>query len=224
MNVSIESHRNFVGGEWRACAGGETFADENPSQRGSCLGMFQASSSADMAAAVDAAATAFPAWRRAGVKERQSLGFRFLEALRGAAGELAGIVARANGKTLKEARAEVDSALSEGLHHVAQITTFMGGTAPSGADGFMGWTRYEPLGVVGVISPWNFPVNVMCRKALPALLTGNTVVFKPAIFTRNTDIAHRYIDGIEAGMAHVNIHTGFKDPSLPFGGWKESGA
>jgi aldehyde dehydrogenase (NAD+) len=176
-------HKNLVGGAWQECRARETFADENPADRGSCIGRFQASGAEDMAKAVDAAVSAFAGWRRVGVKQRQATGLKFLDLLRGAAGELAVIVARENGKTIREARAEVESALAEGAHHVAQITTFMGNTTPAGSRGCMGWTQYEPLGVAGIISPWNFPVNVMCRKTLPALLTGNTVVFKPASYT-----------------------------------------
>jgi hypothetical protein len=66
--------------------------------------------------------------------------------------------------------------------------TFGGHVLPKGAGPYAGWLQYEPLGGVGIISPWNFPMNVMCRKALPAPLTGNTVVFKPATFTPWTGI------------------------------------
>jgi aldehyde dehydrogenase (NAD+) len=97
--------------------------------------------------------------------------------------ELARIVTLENGKTIRESYAEVDSALVEGSHHLHQISAFYSHTGPAASGGMTTWVQYEPVGVVGVISPWNFPMNVMCRKTLPALLTGNTVVFKPASFT-----------------------------------------
>ena len=177
------AHGNFIGGAWRECRARETFADENPADRGSCIGRFQASGAEDMTQAVAAAASAFAGWRRVGVRQRQATGAKFLDLLRGAAGDLALIVARENGKTLREARAEVDSALAEGTHHVAQITTFMGNTMPAGTRGCAGWTQYEPLGVAGIISPWNFPVNVMCRKALPALLTARAALSRRSAAT-----------------------------------------
>jgi len=174
---------SFVGGAWHAPAGSATFADENPAVRGSVLAHFHASTPADVVAAVDHAAAAFPAWRATRVAERQQLGQRFLDLLRQRQEGVARIVSLENGKTIREARAEVASALVEGTHHVHQIATFGGHALPTGVGPYTGWVRQEPLGVVGVISPWNFPMNVMCRKALPALLTGNTVVFKPATFT-----------------------------------------
>ncbi len=173
----------FIGGTWHAPAGTATFADENPSVRGSVLAYFHAATPADMVAAVDQAAAAFPAWRAMRVGERQQLGQRFLDLLRERQEDVARTVSLENGKTIREARAEVASALIEGAHHVHQIATFGGHVLPAGVGPYTGWVRQEPLGVVGIISPWNFPMNVMCRKALPALLTGNTVVFKPATFT-----------------------------------------
>ena len=174
---------SFVGGAWHAPEGGATFADENPAVRGSVLAHFHASTPAEVVAAIDHATAAFRGWRATRVGERQQLGQRFLDLLRQRQDEVARIVALENGKTIREARAEVASALVEGAHHVHQIATFGGHALPAGVGPYTGWMRREPLGVVGVISPWNFPMNVMCRKALPALLTGNTVVFKPATFT-----------------------------------------
>lgn len=181
--MTVPRFGSFVGGTWHAPAGGATFADENPAVRGLVLAHFHASTPADVVVAIDHAAAAFPGWRTTRVADRQQLGQRFLDLLRQRQEEVARIVSLENGKTIREARAEVASALVEGAHHVHQIGTFGGHVLPVGVGPYTGWVRYEPLGVVGVISPWNFPMNVMCRKALPALLTGNTVVFKPATFT-----------------------------------------
>ena len=178
-----ETFSNFVGGHWKASRTGQTFEDENPASKGSNLGVFQSSSAADVDEAIGEAERAFRTWRRTTVAERQQYVAEFLRLLKQSREELARIVTLENGKTLRESRAEVDSALIEGNYHLTQVSAFYGHTGPGASRDITTWVQYEPLGVVGVISPWNFPMNVMCRKTLPALLTGNTVVFKPASFT-----------------------------------------
>ena len=177
------THHNFIGGQWIASRGGATFADENPAQRGSSLGSFQSSTSDDVACAIDAAARAFHSWRRAAVADRQRHIAAFLHLLKESREEIARIVTLENGKTIRESRAEVDSALVEGGYHLQQTPGFFEAAGRRSTRDLTTWVRLEPVGVVGIISPWNFPMNVMSRKTLPALLTGNTVVFKPATFT-----------------------------------------
>jgi alpha-ketoglutaric semialdehyde dehydrogenase len=179
----IETFENFIGGAWKPSRGRLTFENENPAVRGSNLGLFQASAAEDVADAIDAAAETFRTWRRTALPERQQHIAEFLRLLKASREELARVVTLENGKTLRESKAEVDSALVEGSYHLNQVSAFYGHTGPGAPGGVTTWMQYEPIGVVGVISPWNFPMNVMCRKTLPALLTGNTVVFKPASFT-----------------------------------------
>ena len=174
---------NFIDGRWKSSRAGQTFENENPAFKGSSLGRFQSSSPDDIDEAVGAAETAFRAWRCTPVPERQQYVSEFLRLLKASREELARIVTLENGKTIRESRAEVDSALVEGTYHLNQTSAFYGHTGPGAFRDITAWVQYQPLGVVGVISPWNFPMNVMCRKTLPALLTGNTVVFKPASFT-----------------------------------------
>jgi len=174
---------NFIGGVWTPARGGVTFGDENPASRGSNLGHFQASTPEDIVSAIDAAARAFASWRGTPLAKRQLVVGEFLRLLERSREDLARIVTLENGKTIRESRAEVDSALVEGAYHLNQVAVFAGGAGPGGGRPISTWVQYQPVGVVGVISPWNFPMNVMCRKTLPALLTGNTVVFKPASFT-----------------------------------------
>jgi|SRR6185369_8136256 len=178
----MNAFENFIGGRWTASKSGALFGDENPALRGSSLGLFQSSTVEDVRAAVGAAAAAFPGWRRTPAAERRQRLAAFLDLLKASREELARIVTLENGKTIKESRAEVDSALVEGSHHVNQIEVFFARSGPA-AFSDRTWMQFEPVGVAGIISPWNFPMNVMCRKTLPALLTGNTVVFKPATFT-----------------------------------------
>jgi len=174
---------NFIAGRWTPAASGVTFGDENPAHRGSNLGAFQSSSVHDVRDAIDAAAEAFRVWRRTSVADRQRHIAAFLNLLKDSREELARIVTLENGKTIRESRAEVDSALVEGGYHLQQVAGFYDSTSQKRARDLTTWVKLEPVGVVGIISPWNFPMNVMCRKTLPALLTGNTVVFKPATFT-----------------------------------------
>lgn len=179
----MKTHLNFIGNRWIASQSGELFGDENPAHKGTMLGRFQSSTAEDIPAAVNAAAEGFQVWKQVPLKERKTAVQRFLELLSASRKELAGIVTGENGKTIREAQGEIDSALVEGNYHLHQVSALTGHTLPLGAGDITGWVQYEPLGVIGVISPWNYPVNVMCRKTLPALLTGNTVVFKPASFT-----------------------------------------
>jgi len=174
---------NFIRGQWTRSRHGATFGDENPAKRGSNLGAFQSSTVDDVREAIDAAADAFTSWRRTSVADRQRYVDGFLTLLKASREDLARIVTLENGKTIKESRAEVDSALVEGGYHLQQVAGLFSRASEKSKRDLTTWVRLEPLGVAGIISPWNFPMNVMCRKTLPALLTGNTVVFKPATFT-----------------------------------------
>jgi aldehyde dehydrogenase (NAD+) len=168
---------NFIDGRWKPSRAGQTFENENPASKSSNLGFFQSSSLDDIDEAIGAAEDAFRTWRRTTVAERQQHVSEFLRLLKTSREELARIVTLENGKTIRESRAEVDSALVEGTYHLNQVSAFYGHTGPGAPGDITTWVQYQPLGVVGVISPWNFPMNVMCRK------TRNTVVFKPASFT-----------------------------------------
>jgi aldehyde dehydrogenase (NAD+) len=179
----VETYQNYVGNEWKSSRSGATFENENPANRGSVLGCFQSSTAEDVSEAIGVAADAFTRWRRTPLTERQQVISEFLHLLKETRDELARIVTLENGKTIRESRGEVDSAVVEGSHHLNQVSAFYGHTGPGSFRDITTWVQYQPVGVVGVISPWNFPMNVMCRKTLPALLTGNTVVFKPASFT-----------------------------------------
>ncbi len=179
----VETFKNFIDGKWIASRSGATFEDENPAFRGTNLGLFQSSNAEDVLEAIAAANNAFHSWRRTPLPDRQQYVSGFLRLLKESREDLARIVTLENGKTIRESRAEVDSALVEGGYHLHQASAFYGHTGLCAPGEITTWVQYQPLGVAGVISPWNFPMNVMCRKTLPALLTGNTVVFKPASFT-----------------------------------------
>jgi aldehyde dehydrogenase (NAD+) len=180
---TVETFKNFINGKWTPSRTGATFENENPAFRGRIVGLFQSSTPEDVLDAITVADHAYRVWKRASVAERQGYIAEFLRLLKENREELARIVTLENGKTIRESRAEVDSALVEGTYHLNQVAGFSGHVGPGAFRDISTWVQYQPLGVVGVISPWNFPMNVMSRKTLPALLTGNTVVFKPATFT-----------------------------------------
>src|SRR6185369_1043101 len=166
----VETFQNFVNGKWKSSRNGATFENENPALRGSNIALFQSSTPEDVREAIDVADSAYQTWKRTSIPERQNYIAEFLRLLKESREELARIVTLENGKTIKESRAEVDSALVEGTYHLNQVSAFYGHTGPGAAfRDIQTWVQYEPLGVVGVISPWNFPMNVMSRKTLPAL-------------------------------------------------------
>jgi len=187
MSVSqkekVEILKNYVNGKWTPSRDGATFENENPAVRGSNIALLPSSTPEDVREAIDAADNAYRAWRKTPLAERQQYIAEFLRLVKESREELARIVTLENGKTIKESRAEVDSAMVEGGYHLNQVASFYGHSGPGAFRDISTWVQYQPLGVVGIISPWNFPMNVMNRKTLPALLTGNTVVFKPASFT-----------------------------------------
>jgi aldehyde dehydrogenase (NAD+) len=180
---TVETFKNFVNGKWVGSRDGATFEDENPALRGSNIASFPSSTPEDVREALDAADNAYRSWKRTPLTDRQNYIAEFLRLLKTSREDLARIVTLENGKTIKESRAEVDSALVEGSYHLNQVAAFSGHSGPGSFRDISTWVQYQPLGIAGIISPWNFPMNVMNRKALPALLTGNTVVFKPASFT-----------------------------------------
>src|SRR5207248_6158187 len=126
----------------------------------------------DVRDAIDAAQDAFRSWRRTSVADRQGYLARFLNLLKASREEIARIVTLENGKTIRESRAEVDSALVEGGYHLQQAAGFFDppslklrrASLAQQPGELKAWVKLEPIGVAGIISPWNFPMNVMCRK------------------------------------------------------------
>lgn len=153
MNKTNNTLNNYIDGEWRESSDRATFANENPAQLGSKLNLVAASTEEDIAAAIAAAARAFATWGRTALPERQAAVERFLNTLAIEREALAKIVCLENGKTIREARGEVDSALLEGRHHLRQMAVFAGQSAPSTDGNVISWEQFHPLGVVGVISP-----------------------------------------------------------------------
>src|SRR5262245_1726766 len=139
-----EIFNNFIDGKWKASRSGAIFEDENPAFRGSNIASFQSSAVDDVREAINAAQSAFNSWRRTPLSARQQYVAEFLRLLKDSREELARIVTIENGKTIRESRAEVDSALIEGTYHLNQISAFYGHTGPGAFNDISTWVEYPP--------------------------------------------------------------------------------
>jgi aldehyde dehydrogenase (NAD+) len=175
--------KNFIGGEWRPAASDRRFEQRNPAFLHEVTGTFADSSAADVDAAIAAAQAAFPAWRALSPPKRKAHLDKALREMVAQRDEIAAVITRENGKALREARGEVDSAIKEMDYQIAEGMRLCGQTVPVEVEGTLAYSTREALGPVALVTPWNFPFNVPCRKATPALMGGNTVVLKPASLT-----------------------------------------
>ncbi|MBF6986315.1 aldehyde dehydrogenase family protein [Cupriavidus sp. IK-TO18] len=171
---------NHIDGEWTACQSGRTFDNVNPADTADLVGRFQASSAVDAQAAVAAAAAAFAGWRKTPVGKRAAILNRAAEHLEANADSIAAELTREEGKALALARDEVLRSAQTLRFYAVEAQTFNGEVFPNDDPDQLVYSQREPLGVVTVIAPWNFPVSIPARKIAPALVTGNTVVFKPS--------------------------------------------
>ncbi|BDB27982.1 aldehyde dehydrogenase family protein [Cupriavidus sp. P-10] len=171
---------NHIDGEWAACQSGRTFDNVNPADTADIVGRFQASSAVDAQAAVAAAAAAFAGWRKTPVGKRAAILNRAAEHLEANADSIAAELTREEGKALALARDEVLRSAQTLRFYAVEGQTFTGEVFPNDDPDQLVYSQREPLGVVTVIAPWNFPVSIPARKIAPALVTGNTVVFKPS--------------------------------------------
>ena len=176
----IEEFRNHIGGEWAPARSGETFDNVNPADTREIVGRFQASSSEDGQAAVDAAAAAFATWRSTPITKRANVLLAAANHLEAHAAEFAAELTREEGKPLALAKDEFLRSAQTLRFYAIEGQSLGGETFPNDDPDMLVYTHREPLGVVTVISPWNFPVSIPARKIAPALITGNTVVFKPS--------------------------------------------
>lgn len=171
---------NHIDGEWTACQSGRTFDNVNPADTADIVGRFQASAAVDAQAAVAAAAAAFAGWKKTPVGKRAAILNRAADHLEANADSIAAELTREEGKALALARDEVLRSAQTLRFYAVEGQTFTGEVFPNDDPDQLVYSQREPLGVVTVIAPWNFPVSIPARKIAPALVTGNTVVFKPS--------------------------------------------
>ncbi|HUY56880.1 MAG TPA: aldehyde dehydrogenase family protein [Candidatus Micrarchaeaceae archaeon] len=178
--VAARTYGNLIAGEWRAAQGGQTFDSINPAHRLEVIGHFARSSASDIDLAVQAALAAQPAWARTPVPARAEILARAGRLLEERKEELAQLMTREMGKVLTEARGDVQEGIDMAKYMAGQGRNPIGEVVPSELRQKRAFAERVPIGVVGCITPWNFPMAIPCWKLMPALLAGNAVIFKPA--------------------------------------------
>jgi acyl-CoA reductase-like NAD-dependent aldehyde dehydrogenase len=173
-------HRCFIAGEWVDTLSGRTFESRNPADDRDVIGHFQAGTAADVAMAVRAAEMALPAWRATPAPKRGEILYRFGQLLADHKERVARAMTREMGKVLAEARGDVQEGIDIAFLMAGEGRRMFGDTVPSELPSKWAMSVRQPIGVAGIITPWNFPIAIPCWKMMPALVTGNTVVFKPA--------------------------------------------
>jgi aldehyde dehydrogenase (NAD+) len=175
-------HHNYVAGEWVPAASGATFERGNPADTDDVIGVFPESGAADVAAAIDAVVAGCAEWAAYAPDRRADLLERAAALLEARQDDLARELVREEGKTIAEASNESRRTPANLRMYAWEALRLTGQSFPS-ADGSLVLSMREPVGVVGAITPWNFPLNIPSRKLGPALAAGNGVVFKPSEVT-----------------------------------------
>jgi len=178
-----EEYLNFIGGKWGKSKSNKTFENRNPADTSDLVGTFQLSSQDDVDAAVTAAQAAYPAWRDTPAPERADYMYRVANKLRERKEELAKLMTREMGKVLAETRGDVQEGIDTADFAAGEGRRMHGQTVPSELRNKAAYVIHRPMGVWGLITPWNFPVAIPTWKTFPAITTGNTIVIKPATYT-----------------------------------------
>jgi aldehyde dehydrogenase (NAD+) len=177
---STHEFKNYIDGEWTRSVTGKTFENRNPADTQDLVGLFQASSTEDARRAVATAAAAFDAWKKTPISKRAKILNGAADYLEANAQQFAQELTREEGKSVSLAKDEVLRSAQTLRFYAVEGQSFTGETFPNDDPDMIVYSQREPLGVVTVISPWNFPISIPARKIAPALITGNTVVFKPS--------------------------------------------
>ena len=170
----------FIDGEWVNSESGETFVRVNPANPDEVVGEFQKGNAKDVEKAVAAAQEAFPAWSDTPAPKRAEFLFKAAQLLSESKDELSRIMTWEMGKTLRDAGADVQEAVDVGFYAAGEGKRLFGYTAPSEKKDKFAMTVRLPIGVAGLISPWNFPIAIPAKKVFYSLVCGNTAVLKPA--------------------------------------------
>jgi aldehyde dehydrogenase (NAD+) len=178
--AGVASYSNFIDGEWRPSKSGETFENRNPADSSDLIGVFQKSVRADVEAALSAAARAYERWRLVPAPKRAEILFRAAQLILERKESFARDMTREMGKVLSETRGDVQEAIDMTFYMAGEGRRMFGQTVPSELRNKFAMSVRQPLGVSSVITPWNFPMAIPSWKIIPALVCGNTVVFKPA--------------------------------------------
>lgn len=203
--------RHLIGGEWRESESDAWHPDLNPSDESDIIALVPDGTPEEALAAAAAATRALPAWRDLPGPGRAEQLYRWAEVIGGRAEELAQAMAREVGKPIGEARGEVGRCVTILRYYAGEAVREIGEVIPAQASGALQFTLRDPLGVVALVTPWNFPLAIPLWKAAPALAFGNTVVLKPAeaaslmaVLLAETAVAA----GIPTGVFNVVLGSG----------------
>ncbi|MFL7810133.1 MAG: aldehyde dehydrogenase family protein [Anaerolineae bacterium] len=185
----MQAFRNLIGGQWVDASTGETFEDRNPARADEVIGTFPSATRQDAERAIAAAKGALRDWATLPPPRRGEILYEASQVIDGRLDEMAAILTREEGKTLSESRGEVRRARDIFRYYAGEGWRAGGDVLPSSTEGELLYTRREPLGVVSIITPWNFPVAIPAWKIAPALAYGNTVLFKPASYAPHIGLA-----------------------------------
>jgi aldehyde dehydrogenase (NAD+) len=172
--------KNYINGEWVEARSGQAIEDRNPANTDELVGMFPASGAEDVNAAVEAAKGAYEKWRLTPAPKRAEILFHAAEILVARKEDFAREMTREMGKVLAETRGDVQEAIDMTYLMAGEGRRQFGHTAPSELPNKFAMAVRAPIGVAGMITPWNFPMAIPSWKAMPALICGNTIVLKPA--------------------------------------------
>jgi alpha-ketoglutaric semialdehyde dehydrogenase len=207
----MDTYRNFIGGKWIESVSSRTVENINPANTDDIVGNVRQATRAEAKQAVEAAAEAFRGWRNTPAPARGKIVARAARLMEEHKEELAQLLTREEGKTISESRGELQRSINVAEFCAGESRRMNGETIQSELPANFAYTIKQPLGVVACVTPWNFPVAIPVWKVAPALVAGNTVVFKPATLTPATGV--RIVElfqeaGIPAGVLNLIIGSG----------------
>ncbi len=212
--ASVKNYYNYIGGKWVPSESGEVFENVNPADTTDVIGRFPISTSADVNAAVNAARSAFDGWRNTPAPRRAEILFRLGEILIRNKEKYTADMTREMGKVLAEAGGDVQEAIDCTYYTAGEGRRLHGFTTPAEMPDKFAMCVRQPVGLCGLITPWNFPMAIPSWKMIPALVCGNTLVIKPAEDTplSTYNLVHACEEaGIPPGV--VNMVTGYGEPA-----------
>ena len=207
----MTTYQNFIGGEWIKSSASKSAPNVNPANTDDVIGDIPLATREEARRAVEAAAEAFAKWRSTPAPTRGRIVAQAAKLLERSKEELAQILTSEEGKTIAESRGELQRSINVAEFCAGESRRLTGETIPSELPSNFAYTIKQPLGVVACVTPWNFPVAIPVWKIAPALVAGNTVVFKPATLTPAT--ATRIVElfeeaGIPPGVLNLILGSG----------------
>ncbi len=207
--TQVATHKNYIGGKWVESVTGRTYPVHNPAHTDHLVGEFQTSGAEDTRQAIEAAKDGLKTWSNTPAPARANIIYKALEIMSRRFEELAETITIEEGKPIADARGEVKRAMAIMEYAAGEGRRMFGYTTPSEMPDTVAYTTRRPLGIVGIITPWNFPLAIPAWKIAPALICGNSLVFKPASATPHSAVKLLEIfeeAGLPAGV--LNLVTG----------------